>query len=100
MQQFLKTIKLGRWYYLQDGGLDDIKFIGYIESVDVEQPGQSKQNYGYSIEIELWTDKRKAIREIGKRRAEIVTLLKLEECEHQVNPMQELTYRRITGAKK
>lgn len=101
MQQFLKTIKMGRYYYLQVGNkIGDIKFKAYLENVDVETLGDDKQKYGYSLEIELWADKPKTVKEIGEKKAEIVNLLGLERCKHQINPMQELTYRWVTKTKE
>jgi hypothetical protein len=94
MQCFLKAIKVGKLSYLKDGEgkLHNTRFKGYIESIEVEKPKEDKQQYGYSLEIELWTDQPQDTKEIGQRKDEISKLLGLEECNQQIDPVQEFTY--------
>lgn len=95
MECFLKAIKVGRFSHLKDGEgkLHNTRFKGYIESIDVEKPNEKKRKYGYSIEIELWTDQAQGLEEIIERKNEIIKLLKLENCDQQVCPVQEFIYK-------
>jgi len=95
MECFLKAIKVGKFSYLRDGEgqLHNTRFKGYIESIEVEKPKEDKQNYGYSMEIELWANQAQDLVEIGKRKTEITKLLGLEKNNQQIDPVQIFIYK-------
>jgi predicted metal-binding transcription factor (methanogenesis marker protein 9) len=100
MECFLKIIKAGKIAYIPQTKVYDTKFKVFLEIIEVEKPADNKQKYGYSLEVELWTDKPRNMMEIGQKKSEILKFLGLEGCQQKTEPVQEFIYRWINNAEK
>ena len=100
MECFLKIIKSGKIAYIPQTKVYDTKFKVYLENIEVEKPADNKQKYGYSLEVELWTDKPRNMAEIGQKKSEILKFLGLEGVNQKMEPVQEFIYSWLNDEKK
>jgi hypothetical protein len=99
MECFLKTIKTGKIAYIPQKKSYDTKFKVFLEKIEAEKPTHSKQNYGYSLEAELWTDKPRNMTEIAQKKSEILKFLGIEGCQQKTEPVQEFVYQWLNKIK-
>jgi len=92
MECFLQTIKNGKYAYIHQQKVYDTKIKVFIEEIKVMGPSNEPQPYGYSLEIEIWTDKPQDMIKISQKKTEILKHLELETCPQKLEPVQEFIY--------
>jgi len=96
MQRLLRIHKEGQKAHIPQENISDTKINVFLDKIKVivDTPVEKEQHYGYSLEIELWTDKPHNMEEIKQKKKKIFEDLSLdiEKCEQKIVPVQEFIY--------
>lgn len=64
----------------------------FIESISVELPNSYPKNFGYSVELNLWTDDPEDMKTIIEQKEYFIKKYNLEHNKFRKYPVQKFTY--------